>query len=111
MATLAPQTIDQDGLVATLVAAAASQKANPGPRVFLMVKNADAAPHTITINDPTSRNPGAAASFDPDVAVAVAAGAIAFIPLPDRFADPADGGLASWAWSATTSMTVGVIQI
>lgn len=115
MATLARTPIDTDGVQpsgALVAAAGGGDKAKPGEGVFLVVRNTNGATRDVTINDPTSKNPGAAVAFNPDVTVTVPAttGEV-WIPLTERFADPADGGLASWTYTAVTGVTVGVFQV
>lgn len=111
MTTLATQRVTQTGLHPSYTAAAASQKLKPGLRTFIHVKNGDSSSHTVTINDPTSISPPGAVAFNPDVTVAVPAGEDRLIPVPPRFGDPADSGLAALTWSATTSMSVAVVTL
>lgn len=106
MATLTAARIAITGTTVTLAAAAGGgDKAKPGPGVFLYVTNGDSGPHTVTLNDPNSVDPGNANDFDPDVDIVIVAGVSKFIPLPVRFLD-ADG-LAHWTYDAVTSVTVG----
>lgn len=81
--------------------------ARTGAGCFLVVKNGDASSHTATLHVP--------ATIDGDLtissrAVPVAAGKIQFIPLTDRYRDPATG-LASITYDAVTSVSVAVIRV
>lgn len=104
MATLAIQTIDNDGLTPTYVAAAAGgDKVIPGQGSYIHVKNGSAGAITVTLVTPET--------FDGDLALAdrtvsVAAGAEAKIAVGNRYRNPADG-LASLTYSAVTSLTLG----
>lgn len=82
--------------------------AQTGSGVFLAVKNADAASHTVTL----AVYP---ATVDGDLtvssrAVAVAAGKTSFIPLTERYRNPATG-TASITYDAVTSVTVAVVRV
>lgn len=70
----------------------------PGEHVVLWIKNGDAAPHTLEIDDPRSHAPEAGQAFDPDVAIVVPAGGERIsLPLdPARFA--ASDGLVHLSW-------------
>lgn len=111
MSILTPVVADTDGVALTLVAAAASQTFLCGANVFLVIKNADAAPHNCVINDPNTPAPAGATAFDPDDTITVAAGTtvVAGPFLRQRFGDAS--GIAAITWSATTSMTVGVVRL
>lgn len=106
MADIAIQDVPAGGLAGlTMNAAAASQTipASGGTRGYggwdlaslvAVVRNADAAPHDVTIG-------GLAA-------VTVAAGAIALISVPNV---GINGAQQNVVWSATTSMTIGLGRI
>jgi hypothetical protein len=115
MATLTTQNVSLAGIVDVIAglstAAGGGDKVRPGPNVFLYVQNGDASSKTVTIDDPNSRTPVAAAAFNPDVAVVVAAGKEAMIgPITDRFANSSDG-LAAITYSAVTAVKVGAFQV
>ena len=119
MATLTKQRIAQNGLAPTFVAAAGGgdkvrvrDEPDSGGRTFLVVKNGSGASVTVTLDDPNSSAPVGALQFNPDVAVAVPAGAERWIgPLSDgRFTNDSDG-LVAWTYSAVTSVTVAVMTI
>lgn len=110
MAILAPVTADADGTALTFTAAAASQQVSCGNDVWLAINNADASPHTLTINDPNSVAPKGATGFDPDDAIVVAAGATVVAGPIKRTRFGNASGLADLAWSATTSMTIAVFR-
>lgn len=110
MASLATNTVPLTGLQLDALLAAASaggDTTQTGAGVFLAVKNADAAPHTVTLATP--------ATVDGDLPVAdrtvtVAAGKIEFIPLTATYRDPATGR-AALTYDAVTSVSVAVIRV
>lgn len=103
MATLAIQTIDNDGLTPAYVAASAGgDKVVPGAGSYVHVKNGSGASITVTLVTPGSVDGLAIA----DRAVAVGAGAEAKIAVPNLYKDPTDG-LAALTYSAVTSLTIG----
>lgn len=108
MATLAYQQIAFSGTAVNLVAASAGgDKVAPNERGAFMVRNASAASITVTVAVPGNTKYGQA---QPDVAVAVAAGATTLIgPLPGDLAD-ADG-LIAITYSAVASVTVAPVTI
>jgi hypothetical protein len=112
MATLTVQLPTVAGIVPTYTAAAASDKFVPaGARNHILhVKNGGGSTDNVVINDPTSTNPGSATAYDPDVTVAVAAGAEKVIILhPSRFAD--SNGEIVYTHSFTTSVTAAVFYV
>lgn len=110
MAALSTHVVPLTGLQldAQLVAATSGgDDCQTGAGVFLAVKNGDASTHTVTLAVP--------ATVDGDLtitsrAVAVAAGKTFFIPVTDRYRNPATGR-AAITYDAVTSVTVGVIRI
>lgn len=113
MATIAPQTAIHDGVVpAEAAASGGGDKFLPGERIFLIVKNTDASPHDVIIDDPTSIAPGDATTFNPDSTVTVAnATQKVFGPFPaDRWANPTDG-LVAVTYSSATGMKISVISL
>lgn len=106
MATLAPQAVLVTGLNPALVAASGGGDAcNPDDLVVLVVKNGSGASINVTVVTPGTIFGQAV----PDVVVAVAAGATAYIDLPAALADPTTG-LVTWTYSSVTTVTVGLIR-
>ena len=111
MATLATQSVSTAGLAPSYASAAGGgDKCRPGEHTFLHVVNGGGGSINVTVNDPNSQNPGNAASFNPDLVVAVGAGANKMIgPLKaSRFRDASDG-LVAISYSGVSSVTVAVI--
>lgn len=108
-ATLTAQTAKIGGTAITYApATSGGDTFKPGDDVVLMVKNGDASTHTPTVAVPGNTKYGQA---NPDVAVAVAAGAeMAIGPFPQDLADPADG-LVHVTWDAVTSVTVALVRV
>lgn len=112
MATLSHQVVPKTGLADAALTAASGggDKAPTGAGVFLMLKNGDAAPHTVTLATPTSQVVDG--NLQPaNRALTVAAGKTGLLPIGDFFANPADNGLASWTYDGVTTVTVGVFRI
>ena len=87
-------------------AAAAADTAQCGNHTCLLVRNADAAPHDVTIVTPATLATGAAY---PDLTVTVPAAAAGipgevWIPMLNDYADPSDG-MARVNYADTTGMT------
>jgi hypothetical protein len=111
MAALATKVIPYpQGAGPTYVAAAAGgDTVTPGSRTRLIVKNGAGAPITVTIPQfPATLANGMA---NPSLVVSVAAGGESWIgPLePSSFSNPATG-LVAVAYSAVTTVTVGVVS-
>ena len=109
MATLAIQTIDHTGLAEALAAAAAAgdQFANDG-RIFLHVKNVNAASRDVTINSQNNCSQG----FDHDITVTVPAttGDKMIGPFPPgRFDD--SGGFVQVTYESEVGVTVAAIRL
>lgn len=111
--TLTPaQTLVDGGVVHTLAAANVdgSKFLNDG-HVILIVKNADAGSHTVTVVDQGSVEPEGSTAFTPDVACPVSNGVTRILgPWPDkkRFND-ADGYLHV-TYDGVTSVTVQAVK-
>lgn len=104
MATLTAQSASNiAGRTITFTAASGSgDKVTPGSNSYLVVNNGSASPITVTLVTPgTAFNAGAI----PDTTLAVAAGAIAIIPVTDEYKNDSDG-LASITYSSATTVTV-----
>lgn len=114
MAQLAVTTVTRAGVAQSLASAAGGGDSYPntGKEKF-MVKNAGAAPRTVTFKcsggDANNRvcNMGVAASTGHDVAVSVTndSNVYSFGPFPTYFNDA--NGLVQVTYSAVTSVTVG----
>jgi hypothetical protein len=108
MALLTVQNATVNGIVKTMVAAAAGGDTFPNDgNTMLFVKNGGASSVTVTINSQTPCNYG----FDHDIVVSLAAGAEINFPKLDtvRFNDSTTG-LVSVTYSAVTSVTVGAVR-
>lgn len=77
-----------------------------GAGVVLVVKNADASDHTVTLATPGTVNGLAIA----DRTVTVTAGKTELIPLTGDYRDPSTGR-ASITYDAVTSVSVGVVRV
>lgn len=104
--TVVPLTGSQ--MDAALVAATSGgDTALTGAGVFLALKNADSASHTVTLATPQTVDGDLAVA---DRTVTVAAGKTEFIPLTARYRDPATGR-AALTYDAVTSVSVGVFRM
>ena len=109
MAVLPTTLITTSGTVLGALAAASAggDKVNFGNQTFVVVKNADAAPHTVTLVTPSNVSGLAIA----DKPVVVAASTTAFIgPFESVFVDSTDRTVAL-TYDAVTSLTVGAFSI
>ena len=88
-------------------ATAGGDDCQTGAGVVLVVKNADAASHTVTLATPGTLDGDLTIS---DRSVPVAAGKIALIPVTDRYRNPATGR-AAITYDAVTSVSVGVVRV
>jgi hypothetical protein len=110
MAALTTHVVPLTGLQldAQLVAATSGgDDCQTGSGVFLAVKNADAGAHTVTLATPQTVDGDLTVS---DRTVSVAAGKTSFIPVTDRYRDPATGR-AAITYDGVTSVTVAVIRV
>lgn len=110
MSALLTHAVPLQGLQldALLVAATSGgDTAQTGAGVFLAVKNADSSSHTVTLATPATVDGDLTIS---DRAVTVAASKIEFIPLTDRYRDPATGR-AAITYDAVTTVSVAVIRV
>lgn len=107
MATLDVQDAQVQGATLTFASASGGGDAvSARGGVFLLVRNADASPKTVTLVRPGTEF-GVAV---PDVPFAVAAGTTALLgPIPSDFTDP-DTGLVGITYSAVTSVTVAAFR-
>jgi hypothetical protein len=114
MATLTVQDIDTDGTNPTYAAAAGGgdnfTPTSDGDYI-LHVKNGGGSPITVVLDDPTSVDPGAATTFNPDVTVSVTNAQERMIRVRTaRYRNPSTNQVA-WTYSGVTTVTVGVFRI
>lgn len=104
--TVVPLTGSQ--MDAALVAATSGGDTAPtGAGVFLVVKNADASSHTVTLATPETVDGDLAVA---DRTVTVAAGKTELIPLTARYRDPSTGR-AAITYDAVTSVSVAAFRV
>lgn len=113
MAVLTVQSINKAGIdqLASLVAAdAAGDQVPTSTGLLMMVSNADASSHTVTITAPVpSANCGSYGTLPvEDIVHAVAAGEQVSFTIPSGYADQ---GSYTWAYDDVTSVTVGVFSL
>lgn len=109
MAALVASVVPLTGLQLDGVLSAATSGGDDAPTgagLVLVVKNADASGHTVTLATPGTLNGLAIA----DRAVTVAAGKTELIPLTGDYRDPATGR-ASITYDGVTSVSVGVVRV
>lgn len=109
MALLAAQQVTITGLTPTFAAAAGGgDTVTPDERVFLRVKNTDAASKTVTVVVPGT----VYGQARPDVAVTVAAttGDVLIGPLVQDLANPSTG-VVDITYSAVTNVTVAAVRV
>ncbi|WP_435643363.1 hypothetical protein ACR9VJ_18115 [Streptomyces sp. H49] len=107
MAALTTTVVPLTGAaVAYTAAAAGGDDCQTGAGVVLLVKNGDAADHTVTLATPGTVNGLAIA----DRTVTVAAGAEVAVLVTNDYRDPATGR-AAITYDAVTSVTVAVIRV
>lgn len=110
MAALATSVVPLTGLQldgALAAATSGGDDCQTGAGVFLVVKNADASSHTVTLATPQTVDGDLAVA---DRAVTVAAGKTELIPVTDRYRDPATGR-AAVAYDGVTSVSVAVVRV
>lgn len=110
MAALATNVVPLTGLQLDGVLVAATSGGDDcqtGAGVFLVVKNADASGHTVTLATPQTVDGDLAVA---DRAVTVAAGKTELIPVTDRYRSPATGRCAI-TYDAVTSVSVAVVRV
>ncbi|WP_431935799.1 hypothetical protein [Micromonospora sp. RP3T] len=108
MAEIVSKQPGADGVALALTQAAAGDTAKVGAHRALVVNNGGGASITVTIAVPGKTATG---EDMPDNAVTVAAGALMAIPLLPLYADPEANRQAVITYSATTSVTRGVLQL
>lgn len=106
MALLAEQQVGVLGITPTFVAATSGgDTIAPDDNLILAIHNADGSAHTVTLVRPGTEYGQA----NPDVSLAVAAGATSYMAVPREFVDPATG-LIGVTYSAVTSVTVALLR-
>lgn len=88
-------------------AAAGGDDCQTGSGIFLVVKNGDASSHAVTLATP--------GTIDGDLSILdrtvnVAAGTTSFIPVTDRYRNPATGR-AAVTYDAVTAVSVAVVRV
>ncbi|MEV0646098.1 hypothetical protein AB0I28_12610 [Phytomonospora sp. NPDC050363] len=106
MALIAAQIPSIAGTAVTMGAAASGDTCPVGAGLWLLVRNGDASPKTVTLTTPGNDVFGTAV---PDKEYTIAAGAIALIPLLIQYLDSETNSVAL-TWSATTSVTRAVLR-
>lgn len=107
MAALTTTVVPLTGAAVSFSAAAGGgDTCQTGTGVLLLVKNGDAASHTVTLTTPGTVNGLAIA----DRTVTVAAGAQEAIPVTNDYRNPVTGR-AAITYDAVTSVTVAVIRV
>ena len=109
MALLVHQVVSDAGAALNLVAASAGGDtyALTDDKSFLVIRNADATSKTVTVPTPGTVDGLAIA----DRALSVAAGATSILPLSKTAYRDTATGLATFTYSAVTSVTVAVVRI
>lgn len=110
MAALTTSAVPLQGLQldALLVAATSGgDDAQTGAGVVLVVKNADASSHTVTLVTPGTVDGDLAVT---DRAITVAAGKTELIPLTGTYRNPSTGR-ANITYDAVTSVSVAVVRV
>lgn len=109
MAILTAQVISHSEITPTFAAAdvLGDSVSNDG-RTYLHFKNADAAPHTATVNSRSNCSQG----FDHDVVVTIPAttGDVKVGPFPKGRFDDSNGRI-TWTYDDVTSVTVGAFRL
>jgi hypothetical protein len=111
MALLTAQVVDLDGTAVTFAACAGGGDTVRWTNdLVIRVRNADASPHTVTIDCPATCSFGLAANAAHDLAVVVAAGAEQDIFVGQEKFKLAADGLVYITYTAVTSMTVAATR-
>lgn len=109
MALLAKQTVGLAGLAPVYSAVSAADTFPPGNNVFLHVKNTGGGASTVAIVTPG--NVAGQAVADVSVSVPATTGDRMIGPLPGSLFARAVDGLADVTFSATTGVTVAVLEL
>ena len=110
-ATLTTANVPVTGLITTWAAATSGgdSVAAPAGNEHLFVYNGGGSSITVTIDVETTNEFGVAQTDN--LAVTVAAGKHAIIPITDTRFVNSTTGLVAWTYSAVTSVTVAVVSI
>jgi len=108
MAIGVAQKLVTAGLTPSYNAPLASENIIPDKGLFLHVKNANASPCVVTIDDP-GFTPAGSAAVDPPVSVPATTGD-KMIPVPPTYANPATGFIAV-TFSIQASVTAALLQL
>jgi hypothetical protein len=111
MTALATNVVPNVGVdISTLLVAATNGDTAPcGSGTFLVVKNGNAAPCTVTVACPVKVDGRLTTTSSASPAIPATTG-IGFIPLPAYYVDPTTG-LATITYSVTSSVTVAVVRV
>lgn len=110
MALLAAQSATKAGVALTFNSCAGGgDTVRIGDRTYIIIKNADASPKTVTVDVPGNTAWGQA---NPDAVIVVAAGAQTIVgPIDSTFAQPGTNpATANLTYSAVTNLTIAVIS-
>lgn len=107
MALITTFNMTPAGTAPTMGAAAASDTAEVGSHLFLLVENTNGATRTVTLTTPGSLYTGDAVP-DKVYTVAITTGRL-MIPLLPQYADPVTNTVAI-AWEATAGVTRAVVR-
>ncbi len=114
MAELTVQSIDESGIADLLAALAAADAGGDSVRqssgLFLIMDNADASSHTLTVAVPaaTVDNPGYGDVSLDALTLVVAAGDYGVLSVPPKYAV---SDVVSWTYDAVTDVTIGVLSL
>ena len=115
MALLTVQSVSKAGIADAIGALAAADVAGDSigssAGILIVVDNADASPHTLTIAAPVaSADCGNLGALDVDpITLVVAAGNTGFLTVPLGYGDASNN--FAWTYDAVTSVTVGVFSL
>lgn len=100
---------DLDAVLVAAGAAGDQYKASSG--TFIVMKNGDASPHTLTLVKPaaTTDDDNLGSLDIEDITLIVAAADTGFVSIPPGYVD--GSGNYSWTYDAETSVTIGVFSI
>lgn len=109
MATLTRQSVGAPAgtTISFASAAEAGDKVEPGTNVYLLVRNGSGGSITVTLDATGLTFNGGNV---PDTAKAVAAGAVAMIPVTPEYRNSSDG-LAAITYSGVSSLTVAALIV
>ena len=115
MAKLTPTAVKKAGIAdldtALVAADVAGDSVDQSSGLLIVMKNADASPHTLTVAKPVaSADCGEFGALTvADLTLVVAAGDTGFLTIPNGYINA--GGDFAWTYDAVTSVTVGVFSL